>query len=63
MRKTMLLLLVLTLCLIPCLAEEDETATIDCNFGDFTISVPDETMGSVAEEITDNETFFVFYDA
>ena len=59
MRKLMLILLALCLAAIPCLAEG--TQNIDYDFGDFTMSFPEDTIGDVAEEIAENEVFFTIY--
>ena len=59
MRKFLLVLMALCLAIVPALAETAEPATLD--FGDFTMTIPADMQYEMADEITDNATFFMLY--
>ena len=59
MRKFLLVLMALCLAVVPALAETAEPAALD--FGDFTMTIPADMQYEMADEITDNATFFMLY--
>lgn len=59
MRKFLTVLMVLCLAALPCLAEGTET--IDYDFGHFTLTLPADIMGEMADEISANQMFFMLY--
>lgn len=60
MRKLLTVLLVMILCL-GCALAETEAELVELAFPDFTMSVPADTVGTVAPQIDNNVPFFVFY--
>ena len=59
MRKFLLVLMALCLAVVPALAETAEPTALD--FGDFTMTIPADMQYEMADEITDNATFFMLY--
>lgn len=59
MRKFLLTLLALCLTLVPCLAEEVQNVEYD--FGDFTMTFPEDTIGDVSDSLEENAMFFILY--
>ena len=60
MRKLLTVLLVMILCL-GCALAETEVEMVELTFPDFTMSVPSDTVGTVAPQIDNNVPFFMFY--